>query len=68
MKLDYLAEEIEAQHASTLKNAALAITGLRLLVGAQPGEELPIAQQEVPAAPTPPDADQILRRAAGAAA
>ena len=63
MKLDYLAEEIEAQHASTLKNRALAITGLRLLVGAQPGEELPIAQQEVPAAPTPPDADQILRRA-----
>src|SRR5882762_897234 len=63
MKLDYLAEEIEAQHASTLKNRALAITGLRLLVGAQPGEELPIAQQEVPAAPTPPDGDQILRRA-----
>src|SRR6267378_110004 len=66
MKLDYLAEEIEAQHASTLKNRALAITGLRLLVGAQPGEELPIAQQEVPAAPTPPDADQILRRAGSA--
>ena len=63
MKLDYLAEEIEAAHASTLKNRALAITGLRLLVGAQPGEELPIAQQEVPAAPTPPDADQVLRRA-----
>src|SRR6267378_1463503 len=63
MKLDYLAEEIEAQHASTLKSRALAITSLRLLVGAQPGEELPIAQQDVPAAPTPPDADQILRRA-----
>src|SRR5438067_12666553 len=63
MKLDYLAEEIEAAHASTLKNRALAITGLRLLVGAQPGEELPIAQQEVPAAPTPPDPDQVLRRA-----
>ena len=63
MKLDYLAEEIEAQHASTLKSRALAITGLRLLVGAPPGEELTIAQQDVPAAPTPPDADQILRRA-----
>src|ERR1700682_2220508 len=63
MKLDYLAEEIEAQHASTLKGRALAITGLRLLVGAQPGEELTIAQQDVPAPPTPPDADQILRRA-----
>jgi outer membrane protein TolC len=63
MKLDYLAEEIEAQHASTLKSRALAITGLRLLVGALPGEELAIAQQDVPAAPTPPDADQILRRA-----
>ncbi len=63
LKLDYLAEEIEAGLASTLKNRTLAITGLRLLVGAQPGEDLPIAQQDLPDAPPPPNGDEILRRA-----
>src|SRR6266436_470018 len=63
MKLDYLAEEVEAQHASAVKNRDLAITGLRLLVGAQSGEELPIAEQELPQAPPPPSPDEILRRA-----
>ena len=63
MKLDYLAEEVEAQHASAVKNRDLAITGLRLLVGAQSGEELPIAEQELPQAPAPPNPDEILRRA-----
>jgi outer membrane protein TolC len=64
MKLDYLSEEIEAQLAVTLKNRTLAITGLRLLVGVQPAEELPIAQQDLPAdAPLAPNADEILRRA-----
>ncbi len=63
MKLDYLAEEIEAQLAATLKGRALAITGLRLLVGAQPGEDLPIAQQDLPDAPPLPNPDEILRRA-----
>jgi len=36
---------------------------LRLLVGAQSGEELPIAEQELPQAPPPPNPDEILRRA-----
>src|SRR5467141_104429 len=63
MKLDYLAEEVEAQHASAVKNRDLALTGLRLLAGAQSGEELPIAEQELPQAPPPPNADEILRRA-----
>src|SRR5438552_9340802 len=63
MKLDYLAEEVEAQHASALKNRDLALTGLRLLLGAQSGEELPIAEQELPQAPPPPNPDEILRRA-----
>ncbi len=63
LKLDYLAEEIEATLAATLKNRALTITGLRLLVGAQAGEELPIAQQDLPDAPAAPNADEILRRA-----
>jgi len=63
MKLDYLAEEVEAQHASAVKNRDLALTGLRLLVGAQSGEELPIAEQELPQASPPPNTDEILRRA-----
>src|SRR5437870_1729471 len=63
MKLDYLAEEVEAQHASAVKNRDLALTGLRLLVGAQAGEDLPILEQELPQAPQPPNADEILRRA-----
>jgi outer membrane protein TolC len=64
MKLDYLAEEIEAQLAGTLKNRGLAITGLRLLVGVQPGEDLPIAQEDLPPdAPVAPNEDQMLRKA-----
>jgi outer membrane protein, multidrug efflux system len=63
MKLDYLAEEIEAQHAGALKNRDLALTGLRLLVGAQPSEELNIALQDLPQAPPAPNADELLRRA-----
>jgi outer membrane protein TolC len=62
-KLDYLAEEIEAQHAGALKNRDLALTGLRLLVGAQPGEELSVALQDLPEAPQPPNGDELLRRA-----
>ena len=63
MKLDYLAEEVEAQHASAVKNRDLAITGLRLLVGAQAGEDLPIVEQELPQAPPAPNPDEIVRRA-----
>src|SRR5205085_123947 len=62
MKLDYLVEEVEAQHASAVKNRDLAITGLRLLAGVQSGEELPIAEQELPQAPPPPNPDEVLRR------
>src|SRR5437588_2155401 len=63
MKLDYLAEEVEAQHASAVKNRDLAITGLRLLVGAQSGEELPIAEQNWPQRPPPPTRTGSLRPA-----
>jgi outer membrane protein, multidrug efflux system len=63
MKLDYLAEEVEAQHASALKNRDLALTGLRLLIGAQSGEDLPIAEQELPQAPAALNPDELLRRA-----
>src|SRR3954471_6238448 len=63
MKIDYLAEEIEAQHASALKNRDLALTGLKLLIGAQPGAERASAREERPPAPPAPNADDLLRRA-----
>jgi outer membrane protein TolC len=63
LKLDYLAEEIEAQHAKAVKSRDLAITGLRLLVGVQPNEQLDIVQQSLPDAPAAPNADEVLRRA-----
>ena len=63
MKLDYLAEEVEAQHAAAVKNRDLALTGLRLLVGVQPGEALNVAEQDLPDAPQVPNADELLRRA-----
>ena len=62
LKLDYLAEEIEAQHASALKGRDLAMTGLRLLIGAQPEETLVIAEQDLPDAPAQPEANEMLRR------
>ncbi len=63
MKIDYVAEEVEAQHASALKNRDLAVTGLRLLVGAEPGEPLEIAQQDLPEPRQAPNPDELLRRA-----
>jgi outer membrane protein TolC len=63
LKLDYLSEEIEAKHAEAVKNRDLALTGLRLLVGAQPGEDLPVAQQDLPDPPALPPADEVLRKA-----
>ena len=63
LKLDYLAEEIEAQHAKAVKGRDLALTALHLLIGAQPQEQLEIAQQDLPDAPAAPNADEVLRRA-----
>ena len=48
LKLDYLAEEIEAQHVRAVKNRDLALTALRLLIGVQPQEQVDIAQQDLP--------------------
>ena len=59
MKLDYLAEEIEAQHAGALKNRDLAWTGLKLLIGQDAPE---IAAQELPPAPELPNGDELLRK------
>ncbi len=61
LKLDYLAEEIEAQHASAVKGAALALTGIRLVAGL-PGP-FEIAPQDLPAAPETPALEKLLERA-----
>ncbi len=63
MKIDYLAEEIEARTSEANKNAALALTGIRLLIGKGPQEPLDIAQQELPQPPPQPNEDEVLRRA-----
>jgi outer membrane protein TolC len=63
MKIDYLAEEIEARTAEANKNAALAVTGIRLLIGKGPEEPLDIAQQELPQPPPQPNENEVLRRA-----
>jgi outer membrane protein, multidrug efflux system len=61
LKLDYLSEEIEAKHNQAVKGRDLALNSLRLLVGAQPLEVLEIAEQDLPDAPLPPDAESTLR-------
>jgi multidrug efflux system outer membrane protein len=63
LKLDYLAEEIEAQHAKAIKNRDLAIVALRLLIGLKPEEPLEVVQQALPDAPAAPNGDEVLRRA-----
>ena len=61
LKLDYLAEEIEAQHASAAKGAALALTGIRLVAGL--AGPFVIAPQDLPAAPETPPVEKLLERA-----
>ncbi len=61
LKLDYLAEEIEAQHAGAVKGAQLALTGMRLVAGIQGPFE--IAPQDLPAAPETPSLEKLLERA-----
>jgi multidrug efflux system outer membrane protein len=61
LKLDYLAQEIEAQHASAAKGAALALTGIRLVAGLTGPFE--IAPQDLPLAPETPPMDALLQRA-----
>jgi len=63
MKLDYLAEEIEARTAESTKNAALALTGIRLIIGKGPEDRLEIVQQELPQPPAQPNEDEMLRKA-----
>ncbi|MFL5405174.1 MAG: TolC family protein, partial [Myxococcales bacterium] len=63
MKLDYLAEEIEAQTAGAEKGAALAFIAIRLLIGAGPDDSIVIAEEKLPPPPAQPDEEQVVRRA-----
>jgi len=63
MKLDYLAEEIEARNAESEKGAALALTAIRLIIGKAPEDPIDIVEQKLPDPPAPPDERETLRRA-----
>jgi multidrug efflux system outer membrane protein len=63
LKLDYLAEEIEAKHAQAVKNRDLALTALRLLIGVQPQEPLEILDLDLPDAPPAPEMEATLKTA-----
>jgi len=63
MKLDYLAEEIEAQTAGAEKGAALAFIGIRLLIGAGPDDTIVIAEEKLPPPPPQPNEEEVVRRA-----
>jgi outer membrane protein TolC len=63
MKIDYLAEEIEANGAAAIKNRDLAITGMRSLLGLKPEEPLEIDQQALPEPPPQPALDAVLAKA-----
>ncbi len=63
LKLDYLAEEIEATQAGALKNRELAIAGMRSLLALKPEEELSVAQEALPDPPAQPDAAAAMQRA-----
>ena len=63
LKLDYLAEEIEAAQATALKNRDLAITGMRALLALKPGDALDVQAQDLPEPPQQPALDAVLSRA-----
>jgi len=63
LKLDYLAEEVEALQAGALKNRDLAITGMRSLLALKPEEPLEVAQEALPDPPAQPEPATVLQRA-----
>jgi outer membrane protein TolC len=63
MKLDYLAEEIEARTAEAEKAAALALTAIRLITGTPPQETIVIAEEKLPPPPAQPNEEEMIRRA-----
>ena len=63
LKLDYLAEEIEAQQAAALKGRDLAISGIRTLLALKPEDPLEVAQEALPDPPAQPAPAEVLQRA-----
>ena len=63
MKLDYLAEEIEARTAEAEKGAALALMAIRLITGTPPEQTLVVAEEKLPPPPAQPNEDEVVRRA-----
>lgn len=63
LKLDYLAEEVEANQASALKNRDLAITGMRSLLALKPEDPLEILQETLPDPPPQPELAAMLQKA-----
>jgi outer membrane protein TolC len=62
MKLDYLAEDIEARNAESEKGATLAFTAIRLIIG-KTDDPLEIVEEKLPDPPPQPDEKEMLRRA-----
>jgi outer membrane protein, multidrug efflux system len=60
-RIDYVAEEVEAQHAGSVKNEALAMTGLKLITGIKLDQPINIARQELPQPPAQPDYEAMVR-------
>jgi outer membrane protein TolC len=63
LKLDYLAEEIEALQASALKNRDLAVVLMRSLLALKPDDPLEVAQESLPDPPPQPSLEQVMLRA-----
>ncbi|MFN2547744.1 MAG: TolC family protein [Myxococcales bacterium] len=63
LKIDYLAEEIEANGAAAIKNRDLAITGMRSLLALKPEEPLEVLQEALPEPPLQPALEAVLSRA-----
>jgi outer membrane protein TolC len=60
-RIDYVAEEVEAQHAGSVKTEALAMMGLKLLTGIKPEQPINIAREELPQPPAQPGYEAMLR-------
>ncbi len=64
-RLDYIADELEAQSAQALANQRLAEVALKLLVGRMPEEPLDVARETVPMPPEMPSLESLLEKARG---
>jgi outer membrane protein TolC len=60
-RIDYVAEEVEAQHAGSVRTEALAVVGIKLLLGLEPEAPLEIVRQELPQPPQQPDFEEMVK-------